>query len=191
VSGGQSRGVRPQLRRAIWLGAKRRCQACRKAIPLSDAHIHHIKNVAGGGCDTRDNLACLCVRCHVVTQCWGVYKSYWYPYPCGCRVQVYRWFVVPTKRVCHYFESIGVRLDLHRPSKKRLKELCPAHARTYPASQEPSWHWEGRREGCVRVCTERFTVYCKPLACDQVAKYKRKYWQIDRNAARRRGRART
>jgi hypothetical protein len=58
--------IDPDLKRAIHLRDKRRCQRCRHRGNLS---IHHIIPRSEGGSDEPENLITLCFRCHDYIEC--------------------------------------------------------------------------------------------------------------------------
>jgi hypothetical protein len=163
--GRRNKGVKPQLQRAVWLAAKRRCRACGKRLSLRKASTHHIEPVARGGRAGLENLICLCVPCHEVTFQARAISREWRVLKCGCKVEVYKWRVKPTKRVRRFFRSIGVKLRTSSPNY-RLRILCSTHGRVYPEWEEPTWHWEtfmGRR---IRVQFGSLVIHCKPMAGD-------------------------
>ncbi len=171
----RKRGVKPSLRRAVWLRAERRCQACGRALRLRSIQAHHVKPLIEQGSDELDNLVCLCVPCHTVTYAGHTLERKWRGLRCGCQVEVFRRGIVLTRRMRRFFKSIGVGLRTKPPSKARqgrpvflsiggasppgrafrYKMLCRRHGQ---------WGWKigssGRRE-YIRTFTR-----CKPVVGD-------------------------
>lgn len=158
----RKRGVKPSLRRAVWLHAGRRCQACGRALRLRSIQAHHVKPLIEQGSDGLDNLVCLCVPCHTVTYAGHTLERKWRGLRCGCQVEVFRRGIVLTRRMRRFFKSIGVGLRTKPPSN-RYKKLCRRHGR---------WPWEigssGRRK-YIRTATE-----CKPVVGDMAWPRRRK-----------------